>query len=426
VTEPVGLRERLEQLANRGEDRGPQWLIDSVNRSLTEPTPPVDPARRPIRRPLITVAFAFAAVAVVVLAVIVFGPRSSHSSPSPATTPTPTPTTRTSALPVSVFDDRPAFFSVNEGWLCQVPLEYTGDRGVTWKRIVVGLKGFSENEERCVFAPGGRAWVGMPGQPPDLIPHVVRVVAGPHPTVDSVPLPGASSETSIMALSFSDPLHGWALTATGHDPNPAVAGLYATTDGGAHWRKIARNVPAMAVVRFSSPTTGWGFTVDQLEHTVDGGRTWRVVAMAPTPVVRRGVSRELSSVTVVGERVMVAGIVPTGTNVEHFFVEVSNDAGAHWSLVQVSPTDVGPPFALPWQFVAVDADHWRYVDRRSYASSDDAGKTWHVEANHIPIANTAAISFVTPDIAWTAQCSNGLCNSALTTDNGKIWGSARR
>ena len=414
MSDPVGLRERLERLSNRGEDRGPEWLIASVNRALTEPTPPVEPARRPVRRPLVTVAFAFVAVVVVVAAVVAFRPGS-HSSPSPATTPAPTPTS--TLAPLTAFDSQPGFFSSHDGWLCQSPLEHTTDGGATWHRIGVGTPGLTENEEACAFAPGGLAWVVMPPQPPDLDLRVARVVAGPHPTVTQAPLLGAASDASVPSLSFADALHGWALTSTSNGLVPTST-VYATTDGGAHWRQIATNVPVEGHLRFTSPTDGWGLSLTQLEHTTDGGRTWRTVPIAATPVLPDHFTRQLWSVSVFGDRLVVAGLDPNRTGVEDFFVEVSNDGGAHWSVLLVAPTEVAPPFAKPWQFAAVDADHWRYIDGRTFASTDDAGKTWHVRTN---ASGVPSISFISPDDAWIVRCTNGVCSTTVTRDDGKTW-----
>jgi photosystem II stability/assembly factor-like uncharacterized protein len=416
MSEPVELRDRLERLARRGEDRGPEWLIASVNRSLTEPAPSVEPARRPGRRPLITVAFAFAAVAAVVLIVLAFGPRS-HSSPSPATRPTAT------TVPVSTFDNQPAFLSANEGWLCHDPLEYTTDRGVTWRRIGLGAPGLVTTE-LCAFAAGGDAWVAMPAQPPNLTPSVARVVAGAHPTVTAVALPGAESNASFESISFADPLHGWVLTTVLDGKSNPASALYGTTDGGVHWRRIATTVPVTYGLRFTSPTTGWGLTLTTLERTDDAGLTWRTVPTASTPTVRNNLRGEFRSVSVFGHRIVVAGILPTG-RLQELFVEVSNDDGAHWSLQLVASKVAAPPFANPWEFVAVDADHWRYVDETSLASTDNADKTWHVQPNRVgfvtPPAAKAAVSFVTPDIAWAVQCPAAKCLAVVTVDNGKTW-----
>ncbi len=410
MSEPVELRERLERLANRGEDRGPEWLIASVNRALTEPAPSLEPARRPLRRPLITVAFAFAAVVAVVAAVVAFGPGG-HFSPSPATTAT------SSTTPVSALDGQPAFFSSNDGWLCQSPLERTTDGGLTWQRIGVGTPGLTENGEACAFAPGGHAWVAMSPQPPDLELRVVRVVAGLHRAFAAAPLPGAGAGAAVVSLSFADALHGWALTSVSSGLAPSST-VYATTDGGGHWQRIATKVPVEGHLRFTSPTDGWGLSLTQLEHTTDGGRTWRTVPIAATPVLPENVTRQLWSVSVFGNRMVVAGLDPNRTGVEDFFVEVSNDGGAHWSLQLVAANDVAPPFAKPWQFVAVDADHWRYIDGRSFASTDDAGKTWRVQPNG---GGEPSISFVSPDDAWVVRCTNSVCSSAVTHDDGKTW-----
>jgi photosystem II stability/assembly factor-like uncharacterized protein len=446
MTEPVSLRDRLERLANRGEDRGPEWLIESVNRALTEPAAAVESARRPAARPLIAAAVAFAAVAAVLVAVIAFVPQHHGGSPTPGTTPPSTVT------PVSAFDGQTAFFSANEGWVCHVPLEHTLDGGATWQRIGVDQSGLEYNLETCAFAAGGHAWITNFGQFPDLVPNIARVVVGGHPAVTFVPIPGATRSTRFLSLAFADALHGWALTQdsiavvgdNGEPVHPSST-LYRTTDGGAHWERIATKVPVGGRLHFTSPTNGWGLTLDGVERTDDGGRTWHAVPAA-TAVLAKNRYRELWSMNAFGDRIVVAGIERTVAtaaeakafkhasheqqvaearreSLEDLFVYVSDDGGARWTFQPIAANVAQPQFAQPWEFIAVDADHWRYVDATSIVITDDAGQTWQVEPNTVPLTTKTDVTFITPDIGYAAQCGlgNAACRSAVTTDAGKSW-----
>jgi photosystem II stability/assembly factor-like uncharacterized protein len=206
-------------------------------------------------------------------------------------------------------------------------------------------------------------------------------------------------------------------------PHPPST-LYRTTDGGAHWQRIATGVPVSGGLRFTSATTGWGLTLTKLERTDDGGSTWRTVPIAATPTVHNNLRGELwSAPYVFGDRVVLHGILPISAPRRRLFVEVSNDGGAHWSVQLVASKVAAPPFANPWEFAAIDADHWRYVDGTSIASTDDAGKTWQVQPNTVPLTAKTTVSFVTPDTAFAMECGlgNAACRSAVTTDGGKTW-----
>jgi photosystem II stability/assembly factor-like uncharacterized protein len=384
------------------------------------------PGRRRSRsRPAVAVAIAAATavIAAVVAGVVAFGPRS-HTGVPPASTPATlvAPVRPTSVPgPASAANREPVFLSTTEGWICDTPLRFTTDGGVTWQPIGVGTTKIVYNDP-CAFVSGGHAWIALHGAAGHPIPSVVRVVTGPHPEVDPVLLNGAAPSESVWSLAFADALRGWAATIIpDHTSNPP-SNLYRTTDGGIHWQRIASNTALFSSMRFTSATAGWGVAGRRMERTSDGGRTWRIVPIVPTPAPTTSYVGSLDKVFVFGDRIVVDGFLPTG-NFGRSFIETSNDDGAHWSLQTISTNIIQPPGTAPWEFVAVDATHWRFGLGSAVVTTDNAGKTWQQRPMHLRtvLLEMTGISFVTPDIGWAVGCDTTCYTVAFTNDAGRSW-----
>ena len=77
---------------------------------------------------------------------------------------------------------------------------------------------------------------------------------------------------ALSTVDFKDMQHGWLTDGTT---------LYATSDGGQHWRKMApgSNFKRVTQLDFVSSTEGWaiggqGKGAPFLLKTMDGGQTW--------------------------------------------------------------------------------------------------------------------------------------------------------
>ena len=380
--------------------------------------------RRSRSRPVVAVAIAAATavIAAIVAGVVAFGPRS-HTGVSPASTPATLVAPVRPAFvagPASAANREPVFLSTTDGWICDTPLRFTTDGGVTWQPISVGTTKIVYNDP-CAFVSGGHAWIAIHGAPEHPIPSIVRVVAGRRPEVDPVPLHGATPNESISSLAFADALHGWAATTAYGRSLGALSNVYRTTDGGMHWQRIARNVPVSSM-RFTSPTMGWGVAGRRMERTNDGGRTWRSVPIVPTPAPTTSYVGSLDKVFVFGDRIVVDGFLPTG-NFGQSFIETSNDDGVHWSLQTISTNIIQPPGTAPWEFIALDATHWRFGLGSEVVVTDNGGKTWHQRPMHLPtdLLEMTGISFVTPDIGWAVGCDTTCYTVAFTNDAGRSW-----
>jgi photosystem II stability/assembly factor-like uncharacterized protein len=113
-------------------------------------------------------------------------------------------------------------------------------------------------------------------------------------------------------FSFEDARHGWLTVGTVHSGAFAGADLYATSDGGANWRRLG-TFPLSGPIFFGA---GRGYALAgvggrSLETAIDGGRTWRTVAL-PIPAGLRARTRTLA-------------LLPTrrGVAVEAWFAQTS-------------------------------------------------------------------------------------------------------
>jgi photosystem II stability/assembly factor-like uncharacterized protein len=169
-------------------------------------------------------------------------------------------------------------------------------------------------------------------------------------------LPAAAAPSSV---AFADARRGWILDEYANR-------VYATADGGTHWR-AAYSAPAGVFLRdlaASGPRSCWavgyrdhpqsGFVV----HTTDGGRHWRA---------QDGVSRQqLLGVSFPdasrGWAVGAAGTVMT--TIDGGLTWTKQDSGGRYQLVRVSFSD---------------AEHgWALTGRRRLLATVDGGKSWSV------------------------------------------------
>ncbi|HEX5502960.1 MAG TPA: YCF48-related protein [Thermomicrobiales bacterium] len=204
-------------------------------------------------------------------------------------------------------------------------------------------------------------------------------------------------DTPIVALSFSDPRHGWAVTDTTlyrtadggatWAPLPAaaraarlIAGacitlvdagtgyiarcrqgggaqLYVTHDGGATFQPIGPFEDHIADFAFADERNGWKLVNGRLFATVDGGATW-----APVPVGYRVVEFGLRA----GGRAWVVAL----DQGKPYFLATTADGGLTWTRYDFAAI-------IPEAAFFADASHgWLWsVAGRLYRTTD-GGRTW--------------------------------------------------
>src|SRR5207244_3714111 len=170
--------------------------------------------------------------------------------------------------------------------------------------------------------------------------------------------------------------------------------LFATFDGGAHWRVVRGGLPEIAPVEFLSPTEAWqaggpfGFA---LFHSVDGGRLW-ARARLPAPAREHGAKGMVGLPAGHPGRLLVPVTFRRSGHVE-LAVYRSVDRGRRWrlaSLIEGGSTCrvlYGLAPALSASF-ATGRIWWAsvYRSRRWWAyRTSNAGRTWQAS----PIARAS-------------------------------------
>jgi photosystem II stability/assembly factor-like uncharacterized protein len=252
-------------------------------------------------------------------------------------------------------------------------------------------------------------------------------------------LPSCPASTCSVALSFTSAANGLALVAS--SSYSATSELFRTSDGGAHWQRVARP-PFADSLAMSGEQVGWG-TADvrvanagtvraRLFKSADAGRVWRSAA---TP----GISG--ASVAWLGQPTFFAearGVVPAVLSTGEFAVFITDDGGNTW---RASPD---PHLAVPartaWinppRFFAASPSVWSASRSSTLSMTTDAGASWSavhappVYANNPPVFGFAMVSAATGWIdAYSEACSprstTQPCGSLplllRTSDGGATW-----
>jgi photosystem II stability/assembly factor-like uncharacterized protein len=224
---------------------------------------------------------------------------------------------------------------------------------------------------------------------------------------ESASLPGKYKGQGI--IQFVDASHGWVTILNNTaDPIPSDATtILATTDGGVTWQ-LASTMAASAVLRFVSPTEGWGYaattsarTIDAIVHSTDGGRTWTTAELAlhsgpslvrfadPPTEVRGTLTARLAWEQPGSLKVLTFVSTDDGRT----WTETANPAGDHLttgssmnSAAMVLSLPIGQPFAMtkgedpnaPTAFEATfdGGATWRTYSTGSLAPSGFALAEW--------------------------------------------------
>ncbi|HTX00602.1 MAG TPA: hypothetical protein VMD59_17610, partial [Acidimicrobiales bacterium] len=187
------------------------------------------------------------------------------------------------------------------------------------------------------------------------------------------------------------------------------ADVLATTDGGAHWLRVARSLPALWAIDFSSPSTGLA--------AVDTCRGARQASLRGGDVPFSPGGGDPDGVTA-----LCAGLV-----------ERSTDAGRSWRPVLSTPAPVVALAQSGSTVLAVEV-HGGGDGFVAGLRSTDGGVVWSAPARlgvDTPLLEmSVGISIASPEVAavgWydaIPQCSENLCATAplyTTGDGGRSW-----
>jgi photosystem II stability/assembly factor-like uncharacterized protein len=234
-------------------------------------------------------------------------------------------------------------------------------------------------------------------------------------TWTSVPAPAVSLTTpftvpplsGVSTVRFGDSSDGWLF-------NP---GLWATTDGGGHWHRVALPGEVIAVAAsdgvvfaVAEPVNG-GLGKAALYRSRVGTTTWtRIAGVAPA-----------NALTVSGHSVW-AGVAPT--------MSTSTDGGRHWSKLPFScppnlPDATAIAAASPAN-VALDctnpSDPQPGVSPKAVFTSANGGRTFHLAGHPGDSGNVGLIAMPpgNPQVI-TLTASSGASYLYRSADGGKTW-----
>lgn len=305
------------------------------------------------------------------------------------------------------------------------------------------VRGFlSGSQAECVI-DSSHAWVTetASGAPSATIAVISTANAGKSWSV-SEQLPTASPNPSAL-LDFADENHGWLFTDSGVSTVPNFQRtVYATTDGGLHWTKVASGAGgdgtplgttghACTATGLVMSTAGRGWitwscidrgiasstAVPPVAQTTDGGRTWTAVAL---PLAEPGAGATCGAQP--GAISGLNGVIPfvcTGLE-QRAGVYRTVDAGETWAAGDL------PFFTRTGVEFADGLNGYLVRSRRIPGSGDtsalfatkDGGKTWaQVATSMFPGRDIAAFGF------FDAATGYAVVQQALwfTFDAGRTW-----
>jgi photosystem II stability/assembly factor-like uncharacterized protein len=204
-----------------------------------------------------------------------------------------------------------------------------------------------------------------------------------NPTYRPLVLGGPVSVSHLLAISFVDDEHGFAVALRNNTYGPTM--LATTSDGGSSW--VARGVlpafPSDPSILFTSDTQGilWANGAQFIEHTSDGGRAWKRVDLVGTAV----------SASQSGDTIM---LVDAGScSPQDFltsspcatFIAWSDDGGGTWRQTAIA-----------------DSDHESYGSGGEAGVLGDSSDAYVIAGSHLYVTTDAGSSWV----VGTQPCSS--------------------
>lgn len=266
----------------------------------------------------------------------------------------------------------------------------TSDGGAHWTTQSLGADrsfygaAFTDEKRGFVVGAQGQAFGGTIFGTSDSGAHWAQV---------------ASADAPLLAVSFSDSLHGWAVGQYGV--------IMATKDGGANWVRQTGETVDFNDVQFADPEHGWAVGRNgAIFATTNGGASWEPQSS--------GTTLALEAASFVDERhgwaVGIDGVVLR-----------TADGGAHWESQRS-----GPGFL--WSVDFVDRSHGWAVGERRWVEAErdffstvlttvDGGSSWTTRTVGTKEWLTD-VMFVDSSHGWVVGQSGTIL---ATVDGGVTW-----
>jgi photosystem II stability/assembly factor-like uncharacterized protein len=252
-------------------------------------------------------------------------------------------------------------------------------------------------------------------------------------------LRGRFPEGGLGGIFFLSPSTGFIETETTGDGGAMpgdVVQIYATSDGGEHWREVlAGGSCGPTGVSFASSRVGFlsaycTAAVAALARTSDEGRSWGGVVIAPYNGDGAATYPPVFSSPEAGS--MVVEVDPV------VLVATTTDAGRHWALRHL-PSPAARLLSvddacLPGCLDLVSARTWLVGAGRELYTTTDAGLSWRASPSPMALAylqpdfltTDLELDFLSPRLGWAYEgdIDGWDARSGLlwrTTDGGRHW-----
>lgn len=267
-----------------------------------------------------------------------------------------------------------------------------------------------------------------------ILPALLAAAA-PAPVAAWEKLPTEPYRGKRDDVSFPDARHGWYGTGTGD--------LFATTDGGATWTKVAsRPGTFIRAVGFVDARTGFignigtdyypGVTdTTPLYRTDDGGRTWTPVDLGGAAMAGVCAIDVLRTQRIYQGRLVPRTVITAAGRVGGPAGMIrSTDGGRTWKVIDLSPY-TGMVLDVKFLdeqtgFVAASTTRDVKTTNAQILMTRDGGKSWReVYRSSRPSELVWKMSFPTPRVAYGSVQSYDPANPnkviVKTTDGGRSW-----
>lgn len=325
------------------------------------------------------------------------------------------------------------------GWSAEHPVAVTRDGGATWFDATPRNAGDASTAViKGCFTDARTGWTFSLRAAADMTVYGTRDGGRSWSKLAAVPVKYGDGN---MSVTFADARHGWFEELTA-GMGQSAGELFATSDGGKTWRKVAESAfgdPAASGKRGTLPFGGrlaaqrdgtlWlsgsqraaeyqggpGFI--WLFRSPDGGRTWAQVKL-PVPAANRQDGTSVSQPAFFGQSGLVTVLYTSGKAV----VYASADGGKSWAARGTLPAGGWPVFA--------DATHGWQTDGRRVYRTQDGGRSWQPLATDPALRKAGSkrfllqLDFIDARHGWAVFEGRGADIEPMllaTTDGGKTW-----
>jgi photosystem II stability/assembly factor-like uncharacterized protein len=367
------------------------------------------------------------------------------ASPGPTASPTPTsspPATPTPSVSPSLSSSEPlatltlqprppvltslAFADATHGWLGSAgAILATADGGGTWHKAWSGAGTVLE----LAALDRRHAWA--------VVAHVATdgTLSAPEllgTTNGGVRWNATKLVHRVAALDFVSPSVGWAIEIGSTDGSANFGGgpqgrLLHTTDGGRTWTDGGAGIATAAC--FLDGRRGWATGGSTIRRTVDGGRTWRVVAKRPNAAFAFD-----SALTCKGGSLWLFQDIPNGAGGHVNYAGLrSTDGGRTWrhilanAFFEDTPTTIGHaddepgPFTAPGAATGIELGVSPAAEEASVTVTRDGGRTWH-RTTLEGLTSAGPITFPDSRHGFVLGSNTGQQDVLLATaDGGRTW-----